>query len=124
MESDFHKKIEEITEKDSRYQPDAYEFVMQALWFTQNKLKRKGHVTGRELLAGIKEFALEQYGPMTRSVFEHWGIKATQDFGEIVFNMIENGLLGKTEKDSREDFKNIYDFSEAFDSKELFRLDK
>jgi uncharacterized repeat protein (TIGR04138 family) len=124
MESDFYKKIEEITKKDSRYQPDAYEFVMQALWFTQNKLKRKGHVVGRELLTGIKEFALEQYGPMTRSVFEHWGIKATQDFGEIVFNMVENGLLGKTEKDSREDFKNIYDFSEAFDSKELFRLDK
>ena len=124
MESDFYKKIEEITKKDSRYQHDAYEFVMQALWFTQNKLKRKGHVAGRELLTGIKEFALEQYGPMTRSVFEHWGIKATQDFGEIVFNMVENGLLGKTEKDSREDFKNIYDFSEAFDSKELFRLDK
>ena len=124
MESDFYKKIEEITKKDSRYQPDAYEFVMQALWFTQNKLKRKGHVAGRELLTGIKEFALEQYGPMARTVFEHWGIKATQDFGEIVFNMVENGLLGKTEKDSREDFKNIYDFSEAFDSKELFRLDK
>jgi len=124
MTADFNKKVEEIIKKNARYKYDAYVFVMEALWFTQNKLKRKGHVSGRELLGGIRELAIEQYGPMTKTLFKHWGIRETQDFGEIVFNMVENGLMRKTEKDSRNDFKNVYDFSEAFDSKELFRLDK
>lgn len=124
MTSDFNKKVEEIIEKDSRYKFDAYVFVMEALWFTQNKLKRKGHVTGKELLGGIREFAIEQYGPMTKTVFKHWGIRVTEDFGEIVFNMVENGLMSRTDRDCRDDFKNVYDFGEAFDSKELFRLDK
>jgi uncharacterized repeat protein (TIGR04138 family) len=107
---------------------------MQALWFTphlykgagftQEKLKRSDHVSGRELLEGIREFGLEQYGPMTLTVFQHWGIRTTEDFGEIVFNLVENGLLKKTEEDSRADFKNVYDFKEVFDNKELFRLDK
>lgn len=124
MTSDFNKKVEEIIKKDPRYKYDAYVFVMEALWFTQNKLKRKGHVTGRELSEGIRNFAIEQYGPMAKAVFKHWGIRTTEDFGEIVFNMVENGLMSKTEKDSRNDFKNIYGFQEAFDSRELFRLDK
>ena len=117
---EFNKKIGEITEKDSRYKPDAYEFIMHALSFTQKKLKRKDHVTGRELLEGIREFGLEQYGPMTKTVFQHWGVKTTEDFGEIVFNMVENGLMGKTDKDSRDDFRNVYDFKEEFDSKKQF----
>lgn len=124
MTSDFNKKVEEIIKKDSRYKFDAYVFVMEALWFTQNKLKRKGHVRGGELLGGIREFAIEQYGPMTKAVFKHWGVRTTEDFGEVVFNMVENGLMGRTEKDSRDDFKNVYDFQEAFDSKDLFKLDK
>ena len=104
-----------ILTKDERYKPDAYEFVMQSLWFTQKGLKKKGHVTGGELLTGIREFALEQYGPMAKVVFEHWGVKTTEDFGEIVFNMVENGLMGKTDEDTKEDFKGAYDFDEAFD---------
>lgn len=124
MEIGFYKKLEELVGKDPRYKPDAYEFLMQALWFTQKKLKREGHITGRELLEGIREFGLEQYGPMTLTVFEHWGVKTTEDFGEIVFNLVENGLLKKTEEDSRADFKNVYDFKETFDSKAQFKLDK
>ncbi|MEI6631528.1 MAG: Minf_1886 family protein [bacterium] len=115
MNADFLTKLEEIIHRDSRYKPDAYEFIMQALLVTQKKLKRSGHVSGRELLEGIRELALEQYGPLARVVLEHWGIKTTQDLGEIVFNMIEEGLLGKTEEDSRNDFKDIYDFSKVFD---------
>jgi uncharacterized repeat protein (TIGR04138 family) len=116
---DFYEKVEEITEKDSRYKPDAYEFVMQALWFTQRKLDRKGHISGRELLDGIREFGPDQYGPMTKIVFDHWGVNTTDDFGEIVFNMVERGLMGRTDKDSRDDFKNVYDFNEAFDIKKM-----
>ena len=121
---DFYKRIEKITQRDTRYKPDAYEFVMQALWFTQKRLDRKGHIRGRELLEGIRDFGLEQYGPMTKTVFQHWGVKRTEDFGEIVFNMVENGLMRKTGKDSRADFKNVYDFQNTFDSKKLFRIEK
>ena len=111
---DFYKKIEEIIEKGQRYKADAYEFLMQALWFTQKKLKRKDHVSGRELLEGIREFSIEQYGPMAKTVLAHWGITTTEDFGEIVFKMVENGLMKKTQEDSKDDFKDVYDFKEAF----------
>ena len=110
----FYQIIEEICVKDSRYKPDAYEFLMQALHFTQNKLKRQTHVTGRELLEGIREFAIEQYGPMAKTVLEHWGITKTQDFGNIVFNMVDKKMLSKTEEDSIDAFKDVYDFASAF----------
>jgi uncharacterized repeat protein (TIGR04138 family) len=110
----FYKVVEEICAKDFRYKPDAYEFLMQALHFTQNKLKRQTHVSGRELLEGIREFAIEQYGPMVKTVLSHWGITKTEDFGNIVFNMVAKKLLSKTEEDSINDFKNIYDFDAVF----------
>jgi uncharacterized repeat protein (TIGR04138 family) len=115
MGADFYQEVEGITRKDPRYKADAYEFVMQALWFTQKKLKQQADVSGRELLEGIRDFALDQYGPMARAVLEHWGIKATADFGEVVFNMVDAGLMGKTDRDSRDDFKSVYDFDRAFD---------
>ncbi|MFC1624310.1 Minf_1886 family protein, partial [Candidatus Omnitrophota bacterium] len=95
---------------DKRYNPESYSFVMKALGFTMKKLRRKGHVTGVELLNGAREYALEQFGPMTRSVLGYWGITTTNDIGEIVFNMIDAGILGRTEKDSKEDFNNRFDF--------------
>ncbi|MFA5115307.1 MAG: Minf_1886 family protein [Candidatus Omnitrophota bacterium] len=121
MEADFHKKIEELIRKDGRYKPDAYEFMMQALWFTQKRLNRSAHVTARELLEGVRDYGLSHYGPMTRSVFEHWGIRCTDDFGEIVFNMIDSGLMKKSENDSRLDFQDVYSFEEALD---IFRVNK
>jgi len=120
---EFYKKVEEIAGKDQRYQVDVYEFVMQALLFTQKQLKREGHLTARELLEGIRELGLNLYGPMVKTVFNSWGVKTTADFGEIVFNMVENGLMGKTENDSRGDFQGVYDFDEVFDVKDRFRLD-
>ncbi len=111
----FYGKIEEIVKKDSRYKSDAYEFLMRALWFTQNKLKKEGHISGRDLVLGIRDFILEQYGPMAKVVLHHWGIKKTDDFGDIVFNMVESGLLRKTDEDSRDDFKNVYDFDQELD---------
>lgn len=104
-----------VFEKDKRYDLEAYSFVMSALGFTTKKLGRKGHVSGGELLEGIKEYALEEFGPMARTVLEYWGIKKTSDFGEIVFNMINAGVLGKTEKDSKEEFTDRFDFKDAFD---------
>ena len=108
-----------IQAKDPRYDREAYLFVRDALDHTQKSIGkdprgRIRHVTGQELLIGIREFALEQFGPMARTVLEDWGVLACEDFGEIVFNMIEIGWLAKTSKDTRADFANGYDFDEAF----------
>ncbi len=111
-----------VLERDKRYDPESYAFVMSALNLTTQKLKRQGHITGQELLEGIKEYALEQFGPMSRFVLEHWGIKTTNDFGEIVFNMIDAGMLGRSGGDSKEDFDNCFDFKDVFDKAARYTL--
>ena len=116
----FEEAIEQIAAQDPRYHREAYFFLREALGHTQRmtgKLPKKNeirHVSGQELLKGIREYALQQFGPMTLTVLEEWGVKGCMDFGEIVFNMVETKLLAKTEQDSREDFRNGYDFHEAF----------
>ena len=113
----FDEVIEQIVEKDTRYHRDAYSFLREALEHTQKSVGKKGeirHVSGKELLEGIKDYALRQFGPMSITVLDEWGIRTTEDFGEMVFNMVENNLLAKTENDTREDFKGGYDFAEAF----------
>ena len=119
QEISLDEVLEQILAKDTRYPRDAYFFVKDALDYTQKMLVISGqgklrHVTGQELLAGIRAHALEQFGPMTITVFAEWGVHNCRDFGEIVFNMVESSLLAKTEHDSREDFKEGYDFEEAF----------
>ena len=111
---DFYQVIEEICAKDNRYKVDAYEFLMQALHLTQSKLKKQAHISGKELLEGIRELIIEQYGPMSKTVLAHWGINKTLDFGNIVFNMVDKKILSKTEEDSLGDFKDVYDFEKAF----------
>ncbi len=118
-ELSFDETIELIRAKDPRYTREAYLFVREALDHTQKSLAkqtrgRKRHVTGQELLGGIREYALSQFGPMAMFVLEEWGIHSCEDFGEVVFNMVEIGLLAKTERDSRADFLNGYEFTEAF----------
>ena len=119
MNPSFQETVLEICKKDARYNPDAYFFLVEALDVTVKDIRKNQpdhgrHVTGKELLNGIKEYALDEFGPMTHTVFSEWGIHTTQDFGEIVFNLVEAGRLGKTESDSRDDFKNGFDFDEAF----------
>lgn len=112
---DFAFKISKIIEKDSRYDAEAYGFIMATLHYTLSKLKERRHISGRDLLEGIREYSLRQYGPMTRTVLEHWGIKDTADFGEIVFNLVEIGLMKKRPEDTKEEFKGVYDFESTFD---------
>ena len=76
--------------------------------------KTQRHVTGQELLEGVREYALEQFGPMAHTVLTSWGLERCEDFGEIVFNLIEYGVFSKNEDDTKEDFTAIYDFEEAF----------
>ena len=118
-EATFEEDLEKILAKDHRYHRDAYLFVREALDHTQKVVAKETrgqprHVTGQELLRGIRDFALDQFGPMVITVFEEWGIRSGQDFGEIVFNMVEAGLLAKTDRDTRADFDGGYDFDEAF----------
>ena len=112
---DSNKNIlQEIAQKDSRYKVEAYIFVFEALEYTLKKISKRRHISGKELLDGIKNYALEQFGGLAKMVFNQWGIKTTYDFGEIVFTLVDAGLMGKTEKDSKEDFRDIYDFEEIF----------
>ncbi len=118
-EINFDEAVEQILARDPRYARDAYTFVRESLDFTQKNIGKENrnqirHITGQELLDGIRQFALNQFGPMTMTVFEEWGIRNCRDFGEIVFNMVEISLLAKTEKDNRDDFNNGYDFTDAF----------
>jgi uncharacterized repeat protein (TIGR04138 family) len=120
QEVNFDEALDQILAKDPRYTRDGYHFLREALDFTQKLIgkENKGkvrHVTGQELLDGLRQHALQQFGPMAVTVFAEWGIRNCKDFGEMVFNMVENGLLAKTEKDSREDFQDGYDFTEAFE---------
>ena len=119
QEVNFDEALDKILAQDDRFARDAYLFIREALDFTQKVIGKENHgkvrhVTGTELLDGLRRYALDQYGPMNITVFEEWGVRQAKDFGEIVFNMVEIGLLAKTEKDSREDFQNGYDFSDAF----------
>ena len=116
---DFMEAVDAIVERDPRYHRDAYIFLRAALDHTHDMLEKRGetmprHVSGGELLQGIREFALDQFGPMTITVLEEWGIRRCEDFGELVFNLVDQRMLSKTDQDSRDDFKGGYSFAEAF----------
>ena len=114
MNEQFYNLVLVICKKDPRYKPAAYEFVMEALSFTQKRFRRLKHVSGRELLEGIKDLLLKQFGPMAMSVLDHWGVKTTEDFGNIVFNLVEYKLMTKDSEDHYDNFRNGYDFEEVF----------
>ena len=115
----FAEVVEQICEKDLRFSSDAYHFVQEDLNHTLKSLKRGGqhahrHVSGQELLHGLREFALKEYGPMSKAVLNEWGINTTDDIGQIVFNLVNASVLGKNDTDSPSDFKNVFTFDDAF----------
>jgi uncharacterized repeat protein (TIGR04138 family) len=115
----FEDVLAKIVEQNPRYHREAYIFLREALEFTQKSISKANknqvrHITGQELLNGIREYGLAVFGPMTITVLEEWGIKSCEDFGNMVFLMIENNLLRKTDQDRPEDFKCGYNFDEAF----------
>lgn len=107
-----------------RYHPDAYRFVFEALQYMQEKLRKpkleaaedeSAHITGQELLEGVRELGLRKFGLMARSVFRHWGVTTTEDFGRIVFELVDRGEMRKTDRDRISDFLGVYDFEDALD---------
>ena len=121
----FHAGLAEVVRRDPRFAYEAYEFLYEALNHTQKMLgrlpsgevaegaERQHHVSGPELLAGVRDLALREFGLMARTVFHMWGIQRTDDFGDIVFNLVEAGLMNKTDEDTRKDFHAVYDLDQA-----------
>ncbi len=117
----FSTTVDAIIARDPRFERDAYFFVRDALEYTTKQQKKKsdgpplkGHVSAQQLLEGVRQYALLQYGPMVPTVFDHWRIRSCEDIGAIVFNLIDASEFGKSDQDSIEDFRRGFDFYEAF----------
>ncbi len=110
-----HNLLARLQERDPRYTDAAYLFVLSALQYGIDRLDEPRHITGQELAEACRDLAIEQFGPLARTVLEHWGIHATTDLGEIVYTLIDCHVLIKQDSDSREDFLNVFDFDDAFE---------
>lgn len=103
-----------IKNRDPRYHANAYRFVLAALQFAQKKMGGRRHISGKELLGGIKDYAWAEFGSMALTVFNEWGLKNTRDFGNIVFNLVELEEIKKTDDDTIEEFDEVYEFADVF----------
>lgn len=115
----FQEAVEKVFAKDSRYQPDAYVFLRDALETTLKRRKKArketaSHVSAAELLDGFRVHALAEFGPMTLTVFEYWGLTQCEDVGNMVFNLVQAGVFGKTDDDTLESFREGFSFEDAF----------
>ncbi len=107
--------MERILAREPRFSESAYLFVLSALEFCQTRLPERRHINGRELAVACRDLALERYGVMARPVLEHWGVRATADLGDIVFTLVELGMLISQPSDTRDEFLAVFDFDRAFD---------
>jgi len=122
QDPDFSEIVSLICKEDPRFDKRAYGFIRLGLDHTVKEMRKKEpgrgdksfHVSGPELLEGLRNYALEQFGPLAKTVLNDWGIKRCRDFGDIVFNLIEYSVFSKTANDQRDDFADIYTFDEAF----------
>ena len=110
---DLRGRVERIT-RDSPYPLDAYLFTMEALEFALRKLTEPRHISGREMLEAVRTFGWERFGFLAPEVFKHWSVHNTLDFGRIVFRLVECGFMSKRPQDRLEEFRDVYEFKEAF----------
>lgn len=115
----FSEALDQVVAADPKFDREAYLFLRDALDFTIKSRKKQRseisrHVSGQELLEGVRLYALQEFGPMVPTVFETWNIQKCGDVGEMVFNLIKGGIFDKTENDSIDDFADVYDFHDAF----------
>ncbi len=113
-----------LSGRDTRYKIGAYNFVLQGLNYYYTKTGEKRHFSGKELSKGFIDFALKQFGPLTNSVLDYWGINSTNDLGYIVYNLIEIRLIQKKADDKLEDFFNVLNINEYLNTKEYYNIDK
>lgn len=107
--------LDRLRERNPRFHEAAYLFVLSALHHVIERLPEPRHISGRELAEGVRDLAIERFGPMARTVLEHWGVRATADVGELVFALVDCGILIKQDEDLPEDFRDVFDFDEAFE---------
>ncbi len=107
--------MDRLRERHPRFQETAYVFVLSALHHVLEHMTEPRHISGRELAEGVRDLAIQRFGPMARTVLEHWGIRSTADVGELVFALVDCGILIKQDEDGPDDFKGLFDFEDAFD---------
>jgi uncharacterized repeat protein (TIGR04138 family) len=107
--------LDQLQERNPRFHGKAYLFLLSALHSVMKDLDEPRHISGHELADGVRELALGRYGPMARTVLEHWGIHSTGDLGDIVFTLVDLGVLIKQTGDSRADFVDVFDFEDVFE---------
>ena len=104
-----------IAERPPRYALGAYDFTREAVSYASHVVFATGtHVSGRDLLEAIRRLLHERYGALAADVLEAWGVRRTEDFGDIVFRLVESGFLSTTEDDRPEDFRAVYSFDDVF----------
>jgi uncharacterized repeat protein (TIGR04138 family) len=108
--------LEQLRKRYPRYQESAYLFILSALHHVLSRLPEPRHISGRELTFGVRDLAVERFGPLARTVLEHWGVQSTVDVGALVFALVECGVLIKQEEDRLEDFEDVFDFDGAFEA--------
>jgi uncharacterized repeat protein (TIGR04138 family) len=107
--------MDRIRLREARFDERAYLFVLAALEFVQQRLPERRHLNGRELAEGCRDLALARYGVLARVVLEHWGLRTSADIGEVVFTLVDTGLLMSQPQDTKDDFLDVFDFHAAFD---------
>lgn len=107
--------LDRLRKRYPHFHETAYLFVLSALHYVIDRLPDPRHISGRELSEGVRDLALEKFGPMARTVLEYWGIQSTRDLGDVVFALVDCGVLIKQDEDGPKDFENVFDFEEAFD---------
>ena len=107
--------MDRIRLREPPFDERAYVFVLAALEYCQQRLDERRHITGRELALACRDLALERFGVMSRLVLEHWGLRSSADIGDVVFTLVDLGLLMSQPTDSREEFLGVFDFDQAFE---------
>jgi len=111
----FWDAVEEIRRRDGRFRPDAYAFVIDVLEYTIRGLDERRHISAGEMLGGMRRHAHDRYGVMAWTVLENWGVRTTGDIGDIVFQLVDVGVLSRQEGDSRDHFNDVFDLHLALE---------
>lgn len=125
MDPEAAAQFEAAVRTDGRFPLEAYEFLHRGLEFAARRVHGEAaaasprHVSGPQLCAALRDYALERWGPLARTVLSRWNIHTTRDFGEMVFLMIALGVMGKQESDRIEDFDDVFQFDDAFSTYEI-----
>ncbi len=119
--SDTQDKFETVIREDARYLPEAYGFLHEALALAVERVhdaavEKDRHVSGQQLSAALRDLARMRYGLMAKTVLQSWGVRKSIDFGNMVYLLIENELMGKADGDSIEDFRDQFDTETDLDT--------